>query len=158
MSSLAWNELQMQMKALWQLILQSNMFLMDYFLTETSIFSSSWKVTSSVGSLTLTKMLGDCGECLHLLFTLWQPHQPCSSNQSQKYSLSNKSLLNTYWYKDTQLHLINSLTSDSHSYPEYLKAPAGGIEMRKSLNDWHKPKNIFIFSIKISPAVALKTL
>lgn len=40
---------------------------------------------------------------------------------------------NTYWYKDARLCLINSLSSDIHSYAEYVKTPAGGMQVIKEV-------------------------
>lgn len=40
---------------------------------------------------------------------------------------------NTSWYKDARLGLINSLSSDIHSYAEYVKTPAGGMRVKEEV-------------------------
>lgn len=134
-------------ESLWQWSLQSNMFLMDYSLTDTSILSNMW--TSSVCRLTLTTF-GVYTSCSHLMFTQWRPppapfvksepellpvpsevvkHIPlqrCSTPLNQQFEL---------WY--SQLSWICENTSRRHRSD---KGSRG--------REWRKSKNILIFSIK----------
>lgn len=134
-------------ESLWQWSLQSNMFLMDYSLTDTSILSNMW--TSSVCRLTLTTF-GVYTSCSHLMFTQRRPppapfvksepellpvpsevvkHIPlqrCSTPLNQQFEL---------WY--SQLSWICENTSRRHRSD---KGSRG--------REWRKSKNILIFSIK----------